>query len=317
MRARSLRSRLLCMILRLKLKPKLTSLEFDVLRFRAWLETRAAEKKPAESVSIRMIDQQLVKGEWHVPVHAKFVRCILYLHGGGYIFGSPRTCRTFTTRLAELSGMPLFSLDYRLAPENPFPAALNDAIAAYKWLLAQGFKPENIVLAGDSAGGGLAVALLHAIRAEGHPTPAGCILMSPYTDLLATGESVEQNSKSCVMFNAASIRRAAAMYLGTENGMSPLASPLYGDFPGFPPISIYVSDNEVLRDDSLRLAQKLDEAAVPVHLSIWKGQPHVWPIFYPVLPEADICLKEMARFANKCQDLSLCEKTITSKVGVE
>lgn len=297
--SRSLRSRLLGIVLRWRLKPRLTSEDFDPARFRHWLERSSRSRKTCPGVNIREIAEAQVKGEWHEPIDAMPGRCLLYLHGGGYLFGSPRTYRAFTTRLAQQSGSALFSLDYRLAPEAPFPAAVEDALAAYEWLL-QRYPAKHIVLAGDSAGGGLALALLHALKSSGLPLPSGATLLSPYTDLLATGTSLESNAASCAMFDGASIRRAAAAYLAGQDGTSPLASPLYGDFNGFPPVHIQVSDNEVLRDDSLRLAERLDQAGVEVRLDIWKGQAHVWPTFYPLLPEAARSLRDMATFAHAC-----------------
>lgn len=297
--SRSLRSRLLSALLRWRLKPRLTGEHFDPPRFRAWLERNNAGRKTCLGVDIRAVAAGEIPGEWHVPGNAHPEHCLLYLHGGGYLFGSPRTYRVFTTRLAHLSGCALFSLDYRLAPEAPFPAAVEDALAAYRWLL-QRYPATGIVLAGDSAGGGLALALLHALKQAGQPLPSGAALLSPYTDLLATGASLERNSPSCAMFDATAIRRAAAIYLAGQDGASPLASPLYGDCSGFPPIQIQVSDNEVLLDDSLRLAERLDQAGVDVQLAIWKGQPHVWPIFYPLIPEATRSLDDMAGFAHAC-----------------
>ena len=297
--SRSLRSRLLSAMLRWRLKPKLTGEHFDPPRFRAWLERDNASRKTTPGVTITEFAEAQVRGEWHEPLDAIPGRCLLYLHGGGYLFGSPRTYRVFTTRLAQLSGGALFSLDYRLAPEAPFPAAVEDALVTYRWLL-QRYPASAIVLAGDSAGGGLALALLHALKDAGLPLPAGATLLSPYTDLLATGASLELNSVSCVMFDATAIRRAAAIYLAGQDGAAPLASPLYGDLAGFPPLHIQVSDSEVLRDDSLRLAERLDQAGVEVQLDIWRGQPHVWPIFYPLLPEAARSLDAMAAFARRC-----------------
>lgn len=297
--SRSLRSRLLGVVLRWRLKPKLTSETFDPVRFRAWLERNSAARKTCPGVDIRQTTEGQPNGEWHLPAAAAPGQCLLYLHGGGYLFGSPRTYRAFTTHLAQLSGSALFSLDYRLAPEAPFPAALEDAVAAYTWLL-QTYPAQGIVLAGDSAGGGLALALLHALKSAGLPLPGGATLLSPYADLLASGASLDSNAASCAMFDGNSIRRAAAAYLAGQDGASPLASPLYGDFTGFPPVHIQVSDNEVLRDDSLRLAERLDQAGAAVRLDIWRGQAHVWPTFYPLLPEAGRSLRDMAAFAKEC-----------------
>lgn len=297
-RSRSLRSRLLGLMLRYRLKPKLTSAEFDPVRFRNWLN-RTMNSKLAKGVTCLPLEQDGLRGEWLFPATESDSRCVLYLHGGGYLFGSPQSYRGFSSRLAQLMHARVFVLDYRLAPEHPFPAAVEDAEAAYRYLLAQNIRPEQIILAGDSAGGGLAFALLHVIKQKQLPMPVAQISLSPYTDLHASGESVTENSSSCVMFDAESIPRAAAIYLDGASADNPLASPLYGDLEGFPPQLMYVSDTEVLRDDGLRMAEKLGEAGVAVHLNIWRGQPHVWPVFYPLIPEADVCIREMAAFAGR------------------
>lgn len=294
---RSLRSRLLSTFLRYTVKPILTSKYYNPVRSRSRLERTMGKRKPAEGVSITEIDTGSVKGEWHTPEESRSNACIFYLHGGGYLVGSPRVYRSVTTRLAQLSGARVFSLDYRLAPEHPFPAAIDDALSAYQWLMAEGIDPATIVLAGDSAGGGLSLALIHTLKNRQLPLPAAACVFSPYADLLVTGESLKENSKSCAMFDGPAVARAASFYLQGQHGSSPLASPLYGDFSGFPPLSIYVSDSEAVRDDGIRLAEKADKAGVAVQLSIWKQQPHAWPAFYPLLPEADHCLQELAQTA--------------------
>jgi len=294
---RSLRSRFMSLVLRWRLKPKFTAEHFDPPRFRRWLDREMGRKPTTAGVAIRAAEDAPVVGEWNVPDGAPTDTCLLYLHGGGYLFGSPLSYRSFTTQFAHRAGMRVFVPDYRLAPENPFPAAVDDALATYRWLLDQGLTAGNIVVAGDSAGGGLSLALVHTLKQHNLPLPAALITLSPYADLLATGESLDSQSRSCVMFTGESIRRAAAIYLDGADGSSPLASPLYGDFGGFPPMRIYVSDNEVLRDDGLRVAEMAAEAGVEVELEVWRGQPHIWPIFYPLLPEADRTIVEMGRFA--------------------
>lgn len=296
---RSLRSRLLSLVLRWRLKTKLTREDFDPLRFRNWLDREMGKRRTEAAVDIHPLEEGAVRGEWQIPHNVRDDQCLLYFHGGGYLFGSPLSYRSFTTRLAALAGLRCFVPDYRLAPEHPFPAAVEDALASYRWLLEQGVAAENIILAGDSAGGGLSLALLHSLRQKQLPLPAATITLSPYADLLATGESLDSNTRRCAMFSGDSIRRAAAAYLDGADGSSPLASPLYGDFSGFPPQLLYVSDSETLRDDGLRVAQAAADAGVEVDLRVWHGQPHVWPIFYPYIPEADRSLKEMAAFCRK------------------
>lgn len=248
---------------------------------------------------IRPATQPPLAGDWIEPVaagHPALGRCILYLHGGAYVAMSAESYRTLTSRLAFGGQARLFALDYRLAPEHPFPAALEDAIAAYRALIAAGIAPARIVVAGDSAGGGLALALLIALRDENAALPAAAVLFSPWTDLAATGQSVVANSDSDALFFGAAIGRAARHYLGDTPANNPLASPLYADLTGLPPLLIQVSDTEVLLDDSRRLAENASRAGVQVTLRVWKGLPHVWQFFAAILPEGRDALREAAGF---------------------
>lgn len=292
---RSLRSRFISWFLKRKFKPKLMADGFDPIRFRKTVERDMGQGGPADGVSIREVEQPGLKGEWHEPADADPARCILYCHGGGYLFGTAASYRPFTTRLAKQSGARVFSLDYRRAPEAPFPAAADDAMAAWHYLL-ETFQPEQIYLAGDSAGGGLVLSLLHQIRQAGLAMPAKAVVLSPYADLKCTGTSLDSNDRSCAMFSGDAIRRAAAGYLNGADPKDPRASPLYADYTGFPPLRIYLSDSEVLRDDGIRVAERAADAGVSVELHTWRGQPHVWPLFVPVMPEANITLQEMADF---------------------
>lgn len=292
---RSVRSYLISWFLRRRFKPKLLSPDFDAPRFRRSLDKDMGSNPVAADVEIKPFEQDGLRGEWNIPAGETSSQVILYCHGGGYLFGSPLAYRSFTTRLAKQSGASVFVLDYRLAPEHPFPAAADDVIAAYHWLL-ETRDPHNIVLAGDSAGAGLCLSLLVQIKEAGLPMPAAAVLLSPYADLSATGVSLDSNSDSCAMFSGESIRRAAATYLAGADARDPRASPLFADYSGFPPLLIYVSDSEVLRDDGIRVAEKAAVAGVATELQIWRGQPHVWPLFVPQLPEAVTVLDEMARF---------------------
>lgn len=307
-RRRSLRSWLLSRFLRWRFKPRMASEDFDPVRFRRWLDREMGGKRTAPGVAIEPVTVEsglgetrlTVPAEWYTPDNAERDSVILYLHGGGYLFGSPLSYRAFTTRLAQQAGMRVLTPDYRLAPENPFPSAVDDALAAYRWLLeSAGIPASGVVLAGDSAGGGLAMALVHALKAEGEALPGAIVALSPYTDLATTGDSLEENSERCAMFTADSIRRAARIYLAGAEAELPLASPLYGEFDGFPPLFIMVSDTETLRDDGLRVAEKADQAGVEVQLQVWRDQPHVWPIFHPLIPEASRSIRDMAAFARR------------------
>ena len=257
---------------------------------------RLAPDKPPAGVTLEYIDDAGVKGEWHRAGTAENKLTIFYIHGGGYVFGSPKSHRDVTFALAREATADVFSLDYRMSPEHLFPAAVDDVVAAYNWLLGQGTDPARLIVAGDSAGGGLTLALLLSIKARGLPMPAGAVLFSPWTDLAATGGSLDANEKSDVMFKKSYIVEGAKRYLGDADPRAPLASPLYGDFAGLPPILTFASTSEVLLDDSLRLHERLLEAGVAAKLVLEDGLAHVWPIFPTRFPEAKVALTQAVRF---------------------
>jgi monoterpene epsilon-lactone hydrolase len=223
---------------------------------------------------------------------------VLYLHGGGYIFGSPKTHRPALVAMAKAFAAPVYGLDYRLAPEHPFPAAVEDADRAYEWLLAR-YPDSEIVLAGDSAGAGLAIATAIGVRDRGLRQAAAIVGFSPYADLAVTGASVETNARTCAMFTPRGVREAAQMYLAGANPRDPRASPLYADLSGLPPMLLFASRHEILRDDTLRLAERAKAAGVKVEVVVRDRLPHVWPIFVPVLPEAREAFVTVADFARQ------------------
>jgi len=218
---------------------------------------------------------------------------LLYLHGGAYIFGSAKTHSRFAAKLAEDNALTAYSVDYRLAPEHPFPAAIDDALTAYQALLGRGNK--NITIAGDSAGGGLALALLHIILAKGLPKPRAVVAFSPLTDQTMQSQSLKDNAKSEAMLPAARMGEVRDMYI-TEDFKNPLASPLFGDYQNAPPVFLCVGTTEILRDDTLAMAAKLRAQNVPVTLEILENAPHVWPFFHDRLPEANATLKKVQTF---------------------
>jgi acetyl esterase/lipase len=294
----SLQKVALTFALRRWLKPRLAGTT-DIALARQRSARARLPVKPEAGWRIRTQTGSAVNGEWIEPIaadHKAWQRCILYLHGGGYILLSPMTHRPITTRLAAWSEARLFALDYRLAPEHPFPAAVDDALAAYHALLGQGIKPDRIVVAGDSAGGGLALALLLALRDAGEPLPAGAVLFSPWTDLAATGRSIVENAQSDAFLTGTLIAPVARYYLGDAPATNPLASPFYGDLTGLPPLLFQVSDSEVLLDDSRRVVDNAKRAGVDVTLRIWHGLPHVWQYFARILPEGKRALDEAAMF---------------------
>lgn len=221
-------------------------------------------------------------------------RTILYLHGGGHVFGSPSTHAAMVAHLAKRAGANAVLPRYPLAPENPFPAAPDHCLAAYRALLATGADPREVVVGGDSAGGNLAFALLADLSAAGDPLPAGVFGLSPLTDLAFTGESYVRNAVADVELPAERLREVALGYLGACSPDYPRASPLYADFTGAPPVWLAVGDTEILFDDTRRLAAHLEAQGVSVDLTIEQDLPHVWPLFHNLIPEANVTLDQLA-----------------------
>jgi epsilon-lactone hydrolase len=237
--------------------------------------------------TVEPVDANGVPAEWVAASGVTGRRVLLYLHGGGYQIGSPATLRRMVTLLSAPAAARVLSVDYRLAPEHPFPAAVDDAVAAYRWLLAGGTAPATVALAGDSSGGGLALATLVALRDAGEPMPAAAFAISPWTDLALTGESLRTRAAVEVMLQPDGIPETAALYLAGADPRHPYASPLYADLRGLPPVLIHVGDAEVVLDDSTRFAARAREAGVDVTLEVWDEMPHVWHAFAGLLPEAD------------------------------
>lgn len=219
---------------------------------------------------------------------------VLYFHGGAHVAGAPRTHLAILTGLARYGRIEVIALDQRLAPEHPFPAALEDAEAAWNALLAGGYAPERIVLAGDSAGGGLALALLARLCARGTP-PAGLVGLSPWTDLTGASPSMRENAASEAMLVAERLPEVAALYLRETPANDPGASPLFAAFPGCPPVLLQCSDTEILRDDSLRMADRLRSFGAEVTVQLWPDAPHVWQLFLGWVPEARAALRDAGR----------------------
>jgi acetyl esterase/lipase len=235
-------------------------------------------------------------GEWISTPTATNGLTILYLHGGGYVIGSINTHREMISRLARASGARALAIDYRLAPEHPFPAAVEDATKAYRWLLKQGVPSEKIVVAGDSAGGGLTVATLVALRDAGDRLPAAAVCISPWTDLAITGETMVTKADVDPMIRAEDARGGAARYHGETDPRHPLVSPLYADLSGLPPMLIQVGTSEVLLSDSTRLAERAEEAAVDVTLEPWEEMIHVWHFFAFMLPEGQQAIERIGEY---------------------
>lgn len=226
-----------------------------------------------------------VAGEWVRGRRARRDAAVLYLHGGGYVVGSPKSHRHLAAALSEASGLSLFVPDYRLAPEHPFPAALEDSVAAYKGLLDSGLSPARLAIAGDSAGGGLTIATLVALRDRRIPLPACAVGISPWTDLSQGGEAYRTRLKRDPMISKDGLDAMAAAYLGGADAKTPLASPLFADLTGLPPLLLQVGTEEALYDDTVGLKQRAEAAGVEVSAESWGGMMHVWHIFHPILSE--------------------------------
>jgi epsilon-lactone hydrolase len=271
----------------------------DIAASRAITRRVPFRAKLAPGWRIRTTQEAALNGEWiepAAPIHPARERCILYLHGGAYIAMSPRTHRAITSRLAAWSDASLFALDYRLAPEHPFPAALEDAMAAYRAIIVAGTPASRIAVAGDSAGGGLALALLLSLRQAQESLPSAVVLFSPWTDLAATGNSITTNNAADALFYGAWVPQIAQHYLSGMSATEPFVSPVYADLTGLPPLLIQVSDSEVLLDDSRRVIENARQVSVEATLQIWSGLPHGWHIFAPILPEGRAALRDAGAF---------------------
>ena len=291
----SWQSRTLQLFIRFRMKSRLPGSEAEIVAYgrKHFGDPRLAARMTPKDVNIRPINENGIKGEWVWWEGETDNHVIFYLHGGGYIACSPELYRPFTAELARQTKARIFALDYRLAPEHRFPAPVEDATNAYRWLLQQGIDPNKIVIGGDSAGGGLTVATLVALRDAKERLPALAFCFSPWTDLATTGPSYVFNDRRDPMFYGASMKAAAEIYLNGAAPTNPLASPLYADLTGLPPLHAFVSNTEVLFDDAVGLVAKAEQCGVAARLHIADRQPHVWPIFVGLIPEASHTIREV------------------------
>jgi acetyl esterase/lipase len=241
-----------------------------------------------------------VDGEWISPANVPEDNAILYFHGGGFRLGSVTSHRDLMAQIALAGGCRVLAINYRLAPEHRFPAALDDALAAYGWMLDRGLKSENVAFAGDSAGGNLVLAAMLALRERGLPLPVSAVLMSPWTDLAATGPSYVSRAEADPIHQRSMILALAKNYLGGQGDpYDPLVSPLYADLAGLPPLLIQVGDRETVLDDSVMFADLARAAGVDVSLEVWDGMIHVFQMFGAELPEARQAIASIAGFLNR------------------
>lgn len=233
---------------------------------------------------------------------AEWIKCpqlldgvILYLHGGAFALGSLNVYREFLSRLVLATRIKVLAVDYRLAPEHPFPAALEDALSAYSWLLSQGYDPESIVIAGDSAGGGLAVSTMLALRDAGDPMPGCGVCLSPWLDLTLSSDSILSKTCADLVLNADILAPYAEQYAGNNNKRHPLISPLFADLEGISPLLIHIGTDEILSEEAIRFSHKGLEAGVVVAVETWEGLFHVFQMV-PILPESKKSLAHIAQF---------------------
>jgi phosphinothricin tripeptide acetyl hydrolase len=274
--------------------PVTSTLTFDELRAQ-YDKAERAFPLPAD-VEVTDVVMRGVRGESLCPLGANSV-IVLYLHGGGYVIGSPRSHRHLAAAIAQAAGGSAILPDYRRAPEHRFPAAVDDAVAAYRWLIDDhGAHPGSVVIAGDSAGGGLMLATLLALRDAGVPSPAAGVGISPWTDLTCSQPSHTTRASVDPIVEASMLRRMVAAYLGTADPRTPLASPLHADLRGLPSLLIQVGSDEVLLDDATSLVARARSAGVDASLEVWDRMVHVWHWFLPMLDEAQDAVDRIATF---------------------
>lgn len=270
-----------------------------VEELRLGMEIMGSKLLPPDDVTTEQVSAGGVPAEWVAAPEAEPERVILYLHGGGYAVGSIGTHRGLAGRLSRAAAARVLLIDYRLAPEHPFPAAIQDATVAYRWLFGEGIRPERMVIAGDSAGGGLTVATLVSLRDAGAPLPAAAVCQSPWVDLEGTGESITTKAEIDPIVHKDLLEQMAAWYLAKADPRIPLAAPLYADLHGIPPLLIQVGTAEILLDDATRLAAKARDAGVEVTLEPWEDMIHVWQLFAPMLPEGQQAIDRIGAFAKQ------------------
>jgi phosphinothricin tripeptide acetyl hydrolase len=271
----------------------------DVLAMRKNMEAVVAAMPSPVGATVTPVSANGVPAEWTVASGARDDVAIVYLHGGGYVMGSLNTHRGHCARLSRVARARVLSVDYRLGPEHPHPAALEDAVAAVRFARESGFAPGRTAVAGDSAGGGLTLATLVALRDAGDPAPTAGLCISPWTDLALSGDTIRSKAAEDPMVRAADLRLMADAYLAGRDPKTPLASPLYADLAGLPPVLLQVGSAEILLDDSVRLAERASRAGVQADLRVWPDMIHVWHAFADILPEGQQAVDEMAAFLEK------------------
>jgi len=252
--------------------------------------------KAADDIASENVTAAGCAAEWVKAPGSQTGRAILYLHGGGYVMGSPNTHRSLAREIARAAQAVVLLVDYRLAPEHPCPAAVEDGVASYRWLLGQGFPPRQLAIAGDSAGGGLVVATLVSARDQDLPMPAAAVCISPWSDMTCSNESYKTRAEADPLVGSGGIEDMARLYLQATEAKHPLASPNFASLRSLPPLLIHVGRDEVLLDDSIKLDQKAKADGVDSTLEIWEDMIHVWHAFHPMLPEGKQAITRVGEF---------------------
>ena len=293
----SIRAALISFLMRRTVKAQLENIGDDVPAFRERMNSANGlmPKLPKDAL-VDKVDVEGVPCEWVSADGADSHRVLMYLHGGGYVFGGFDSHRDLAWRLSNASGMRVLLVDYRLAPEHPFPAALEDATACYRWLLAEGYKPGQIVIGGDSAGGGLTLSTMVNLKNLGVEQPAGAILLSPWLDMTGSGSSVAANAKADAMLSPVSLDSFARFYLGELDRKAPLASPLFADLAGLPAMLVHVGSTEILLSDAQRLVENVQNAGGEIALDVWPKMPHVFQLFSGRIPEGKVAIEQLGQF---------------------
>ncbi len=271
----------------------------DHLRARKFFSKITAKLKMPKNVSLEKIKLYDIDAAWLTPSTWDKQTVLLYLHGGGYAVGSIETHKTLAAKIGLEANAKVLIIDYRLAPENKYPAAVEDAVQAYQWIIAQGFKANQIFIAGDSAGGGLTAATILHLRDHQLPAPAAAIMMSPWMDLMGTGSTLKTKESEDVVLVPQRISDWGKWYAGTLPLTHPGVSPLYAELHDLPPSLIQVGDTEILLDDAERFAAKATKAGSSIELKVWKKQFHVWQMSWSFLPEARKAIKQITSFIVK------------------
>jgi acetyl esterase/lipase len=268
----------------------------DVHRMRTVWHALANTLWTARGVDVRRTEFAGMRSEWHTPPAPAAGKVMLYLHGGAYVFGNCATHRQLVSYIARACGVSALVIEYRLAPEHPFPAAIEDSLAAYRALRDEGYAPGDILVAGDSAGGGLVMALLLSLREAGEEMPAGGLMFSPWLDLTASGESMTTRAKRDPWFKPPDMPIIASYYCKEEEYRDPLVSPVFADVSGLPPVYIQVGDDEILLSDSTRIAENIEAAGGDATLEIWPDMFHVFQVFVHQMPESREAIDKLVPF---------------------